>query len=309
MVKKAEEQIGVITHIQFFSLNDGPGIRTTVFLKGCRLDCKWCHNPEGKRHYPEVFPYIPNCTGCKACLDVCPTGALTFAEHLRMDKGKCIVCKQCVEECQNDGIVLWGRLVTVKEVIEEVEKDKAFYKNSGGGMTLSGGEPLAQPEFTFALLKCARERGIGTALDTCGYVRWEVLEPILEWVDLVLLDLKNMDPGAHKEFTGVTNELILANARKIAEKGIKMRIRVPIIPGRNDSEDNLRKTAEFVEQLNRNNVIEGVDLLPYHPYAGAKYRIFGIGFPYPQGEGYPEEKLLSMVEIFCDHDLEVTVGG
>lgn len=307
----AEQQIGIITDIQFFSTNDGPGMRTTVFLKGCRLNCKWCHNPEGKRRYPEIFPYVPKCNGCKKCLEVCPTDAISFKEPNvpRIDKNRCIVCLQCVEACQEEAMVCWGRIVKIKEVIEEVEKDKPFYKNSGGGMTLSGGEPLAQPEFTRALFICAKEQKIDTALDTCGYAKWETLEHILEWTDLVLYDIKHMDPQAHKAYCGATNELILENARRIAKKGVKMQIRVPIIPKVNDSTENLKRTAQFVKELNDEGVILGVDLLPYHPFAGAKYRIFGLDYPFPQGEGYPDEKLEPTVEIFVEQGLDVTVGG
>jgi len=311
-VRNIEDQTGIITNIQLFAINDGPGIRTTVFLKGCRLNCRWCHNPEGNRRYPEVYPYLPNCNDCKACIEVCPAGAITFIEpgKPRIDKGLCITCMQCVDACLYEAMVCWGKIVTVAEVMEEVEKDKLFYKNSGGGMTVSGGEPLTQPEFVLALMKAAKGREIGTALDTCGYAKWEVLEPVLEWTDLVLLDLKHMDPQAHKDFCGATNELILENAKRIAAKGIRMRIRVPVIPNRNDTKENMEKTAAFIEQLDEQyNVIDGVDLLPYHPYAGAKYRVFGLDYPFPMGEGYSDEQIEPMVGVFCDHGLDVTVGG
>ncbi|GAB6273492.1 MAG: glycyl-radical enzyme activating protein [Peptococcaceae bacterium] len=308
-----EQQTGVITSIQLFSLNDGPGIRTTVFLKGCRLNCKWCHNPEGNRRYPEVYPFISNCTGCKKCVEVCPTEAITFLEPTRpkIDKSRCIVCLQCVEICPYEAMVQWGEIVNVKHVIEEVEKDKPFYKNSGGGMTLSGGEPLTQPEFARALMKCAKLREIHTALDTCGYAKWEVLESVLEWTDLVLFDLKHMDAQAHKEYCGVTNEVILENARRIAAKKVPLRIRIPVIPGRNDTVENMRLTAEFVAALDRENknVIQVVDLLPYHPYAGSKYVQFGLEYPFPVGEGYKDEEIEPIIELFTGQGLDVTVGG
>jgi len=157
---------------------------------------------------------------------------------------------------------------------------------------------------------CAKAKEISTALDTCGYVRWENLENVLTYTDLVLYDLKHMDPEAHKDYTGVTNELILENARRIARKGVPMHVRVPVIPQINDSLENLRKTAEFVAELNEKaGVIKVVDLLPYHPYAGAKYRVFGLDYPFPLGEGYPDEKLEQYVELFTDQGLDITVGG
>lgn len=308
-----EQQIGIITNIQLFSLNDGPGIRSTVFLKGCRLKCKWCHNPEGSRRYPEVYPFVSDCTGCKKCIEVCPAGAITFLEPTKpkINKALCIVCLQCVEVCPYGAMVQWGEIVTVKQVIEEVEKDKPFYKNSGGGMTVSGGEPLAQPEFTTALLKCAKAKGIHTALDTCGYAKWEVIESVLAWTDLVLFDLKDMDAQAHKEYCGVTNEVILENARRIVARKIPMHVRIPVIPGRNDSKENMKLTAEFVASLDQENenVIQVVDLLPYHPYAGSKYVQFGLEYPFPVGEGYKDEELEQFVEIFTGRGLDVTIGG
>ncbi len=306
-----DEQLGLITYIQFFALNDGPGIRTTVFLKGCILGCRWCHNPEGRRNHIEVFPYRPNCTGCGLCRDVCPRGALVFdgPTEPRIDKSKCTVCQQCVEACPEGALVVMGKYVRASEVLDEVEKDKPFYKSSGGGMTVSGGEPLAQPRFTRALCKGAKEREMHVVLDTTAYLEWEMLEQILEYVNLVLLDIKLMDRQAHKDYTGVYNDIILDNARRIVNKeGVDLRIRVPVIPGVNDSEENLRQTAEFVESLGEGKV-QGLDLLPYHPYAGAKYKVFGLDFPYPVGEGYNEEHLLEMLPIFDGRGYEVTVGG
>jgi len=302
-----KRNLGVIFDIQRFSIYDGPGIRTTVFLKGCYLNCKWCHNPEGKRRYPEVFPYNPNCEKCNLCIEVCPTGALKRVNDvLRIDKGLCTTCLQCVKVCKHDALVVWGRFVTVDEVIEEVLKDKEFYKHSGGGMTVSGGEPMAQPEFTYELMKAAKEHGIHTALDTCGYAPWQDFEKVLEYTDLVLYDLKVMDPEKHKEYSGVRNDLILENAKRISEMGIKMRIRVPIIPNVNDNEENMRQLGEFVSTL---DTVEGLDLLPFHPWAGAKYRIFGLDYPYPIGEGYEDEKLIPLIDVLIEYVDEITVGG
>jgi pyruvate formate lyase activating enzyme len=306
-----KDQVGFINDIQLYSLCDGPGIRSTVFLKGCLLNCRWCHNPEGSRRYPQVFPYQSNCNGCGDCLEACPAEAIEMAEPCRprILRERCIDCFQCAEICREDAMVVWGRMVSVEEVMAEVLADKPFYKHSGGGMTISGGEPLAQPGFARAIMAAAKERGINTALDTCGHVAWEIMERVLEVTDLVLLDLKHMDPEAHLSYCGVSNELILENAARLAALAIPLRFRVPLIPGFNDCEENLVRSAEFVGGLCKNGRECEVDILPYHPYAGAKYRIFGLDYPFPEGDGYPEDKLAGIVDTFVSRGLVVTVGG
>ena len=330
---------GVVTNIQYFTIFDGPGVRTTVFLKGCRLNCRWCHNPEGVRHYPEVFHLWPNCNDCGRCDDICPTGAMKVVERkwyeggvvsrefpgerglefltlklkdkmirkIRIDKGLCIGCRQCFEACPEGAFLVSGEIMTVDEVINKVEKERLMYENSGGGITLSGGEPTAQPEFCLALLKAAKEKDINTALDTCGYVKWDILNEMLEYTDIVLFDIKNMDPESHKEFTGVSNELILENARRIiARGGVEMRVRVPVIPKRNDSDENMKKTAEFICSLG----LKGVDVLPFHPWAGQSYRLLGLEYPFTVGEWYPDENQKRIEEVFSSFGLKPNrLGG
>ncbi len=334
---------GVVYDIQRFSVSNGVGIRTTVYLKGCTLRCKWCHNPEGIRHYPEVFHYWPRCTNCGKCDDICPADALRvidkiewggeekevsldefqkmalraegislyhsikkrIARKIRIQKERCIGCLRCVEACPENAFIVVGRFMTVDEVMDEVMSDEIFYKTSGGGITISGGEPTAQPEFTLSLLKRAKEQGIHTALDTNGNLEWDFLKELLRYTDLVLYDIKSMDPETHKGFTGVDNRRILENAKKVAESGVDMRIRFPVIPDVSDKLDNIKKTAEFARSLK----VEWVDILPYHAFAGQKYRLFSLDFPFPIGEGYPEEKLAEIKNLFESFGLKTTIGG
>jgi pyruvate formate lyase activating enzyme len=227
---------------------------------------------------------------------------------IRIDKGHCIGCRQCVEACPQAAFVISGEMMTVDEVIEKVAEERLMYENSdGGGITLSGGEPTAQPEFCLALLKAAKEKGINTALDTCGYVGWDILDEMLNYTDVVLFDIKNMDPVAHKDFTGVSNKLIQENARRIiARGGVEMRVRVPVIPEINDSDENMKKTAEFIRELG----LKVVDILPYHPWAGQSYRLLGLDYPYSVGEWYPDEKQERIEEIFRSNGLKPNrLGG
>ena len=314
-VKKDEfatdDTLGIITNIQLFSLNDGPGIRTTVFLKGCIMNCRWCHNPEGVKKYPEVFPNSKKCTGCGKCVKACPAGAISFPHEKfpHINKDLCIVCESCVEVCESESMNLWGVFVRAGDVLDTVEKDKLFYDQSGGGLTISGGEPTTRFEFTLALLKGAKSRGINTALDTCGYLSWEKLNTLLEYTDIILYDLKHIDSEVHKDFTGRDNTIILENAKLIAEKNIPMRIRIPVIPGRTDTVEGLTKTAEFVAELDKKGTVLGVDLLPYHPYAGAKYRLFGLEYPFPEENRFTDDDIIQFIELFTENGIDVTVGG
>ena len=210
---------GTIFDIKGFALNDGPGIRTTVFMKGCPLDCLWCHNPESKSRKSELFFDSRKCVGCRSC-EVCPYGCHVFTdtEHI-FNREKCIACGKCAAECYTDALELVGTEKSVEEIIAEVMKDEAFYENSGGGMTLSGGEPMFQFDFTYELLKRAKENGLHTCIETCGFAKWEQYEKIADLVDIFLFDYKETDPGKHKEFTGVTNELILENLKKHKNDG------------------------------------------------------------------------------------------
>ena len=263
-----EEPKGIIFNIQRYSIHDGPGIRTTVFLKECPLKCFWCQNPESQRIQPEIFLTRSNCTLCGKCVTVCQTGANRLLEKSStIDRSKCIGCGKCMEVCLSEARKLVGIYMTKDEVIREVLKDVKFYENSGGGVTLSGGEPAAQHEFALSILRGCKEAGLHTVLDTCGDVPWSTMERLLKHTDLVFLDIKTMEPRKHREATGRPNRLILENAKRIARTK-PMRVRVPLIPNFNDSPEDIRAIARFVkEEL---GPIE-IDLLPYNKLGEVKY--------------------------------------
>jgi pyruvate formate lyase activating enzyme len=259
---------GVVFNIQRCSLHDGPGIRTTVFLKGCPLRCFWCQNPESQSGGPELLLDRRKCTLCGICRQACRTGALRLdGDSLVFDRGGCIGCGSCVSSCPNEARSISGKRMTVEEVMREVIKDLKFYKKSGGGATLSGGEPLAQPHFAGELFRRCKGEGLHTTLDTCGYAPWSTIKGLLEYADLVLFDIKHLDAAKHAEATGRDNRLILENAKKIA-KLKPMRVRVPMIPGFNDSIETIREIADFAEKELGCPVI---DLLPYNRLGEIKY--------------------------------------
>lgn len=264
---------GWVYDIQRFSVHDGPGIRTTVFLKGCPLSCLWCANPESQSISPQILYFEDHCVSCYRCLIVCPREAISTREDgkLFLDHQRCERCGACVEKCLSGSRAMCGKTMSVEEVYSIIRKDRIYYQNSGGGVTVSGGEPTYQPDFLFHLLKTCRENGLHTCLDTCGFVSWSTLEPILKQVDLVLLDIKHMDTRRHKQFTGVNNQLILENAMSIRDQGIPIIIRVPLIPGLNDSEENMLELGEFMRTAN----LPRIDVLPYHQLGRNKYKALG----------------------------------
>ncbi len=238
---------GVVFNVQRYSTEDGPGIRTTVFLKGCPMRCPWCHNPEGLDRRPQLVWYEVRCIGARDCLRVCPRHALTLTpEGMVIDREACDACGLCEEACPAAALEVIGRVRRVEEVVEEVLRDSVFYEKSGGGVTLSGGEPALQAEFSRALMESLKAEGIHLALDTCGGVTWKKLEPLVRLADLVLYDLKVMDPGAHLQYTGIPLDLVLENARRVAGTGKPMWVRTPVIPGYTDVEENIRRIARFI---------------------------------------------------------------
>ena len=292
---------GLVFNIQRYSIHDGPGIRTTVFMKGCPLSCKWCSNPESQKAHPEIMTYDVRCISCHKCEEICPAGAIFFTEEGRqINWQKCNLCLECAESCPSKAIERVGNYVTVEEVLKEVLTDETFYQNSGGGLTISGGEPLLQWEFVAELCKRAKEKGIHTVLDTCGYSPWGAMKAVLRHVDLVLFDIKHMERAKHKDGTGVDNRLVLTNARKTAAL-VRTWFRVPLITGFNDSIDNIRQTADFASALN----IERVSILPYHELGSDKYSKLGRKYCMEKSVSPSSENCQTATRILESYGLKV----
>ena len=294
---------GLIFKISRCSTEDGPGIRTTVFFKGCPLKCIWCHSPQSQRHEPEVAFYENRCIRCGACVKACPEKAQVVSKEERVILwDKCNYCGECVKVCPTRALDMIGSCLTAQEVIEDIKKDMVYYKNSGGGVTFSGGEPAAQPSFLTACLKGCHETGIHTAVETCGFVKWPTLEKMLPLIDLFLYDVKMMDNEKHQQLTGVGNELILENLKRLDEQGKTIWIRIPLITGCNDSVENIRQTAELARTLNN---LAAVSLLPYNTAAEANY--LSIGRKYELGSLglYDKDRVVELAKIFTDYGIEV----
>jgi pyruvate formate lyase activating enzyme len=253
---------GTLFDIKRFAIHDGPGIRTTVFFKGCPLACRWCHNPESQRPERELLFWAERCRGCGRCVSACPAGAVTIADGIATtDRERCTACGECVAACPEEARAIAGKLWAVEDVLDVIEKDVLFYDQSGGGVTLSGGEPLAQPEFAAALLSECRQRRIHTAVDTCAYAKQDVLATIAELTDLFLFDVKHLDDASHLALTGVSNGKILENLHWLDERGDRIWVRYPLIPGLNDTPDDLAALARLVDRLES---VDAVHVLPFH---------------------------------------------
>ena len=299
---------GRIFDIKRYSIHDGPGIRTTVFFKGCGLHCLWCHNPESIAPAPDLMHWPARCVRCYSCVKACPTGAISKddAGAVVIDRAKCDLCGRCAEACLYDAMQIVGREMGVAEVLAEAEKDRIFYEQSGGGVTLSGGDPLVQPEFAGALLDACRDRGFHTALDTAGLAPGEAFERLARRADLVLFDLKSVDEARHKEFTGVSNAAILENLRRLAASGPETWIRIPLVRGVNDDRENVGRTIELLASLGR---IRRIGLLPYHAGGLDKAVRIGQGSHFRRFEAPTEERLDAIEAAFRGAGFDVRRGG
>jgi pyruvate formate lyase activating enzyme len=287
---------GIVFDIQKFSLHDGPGIRTTVFLKGCPLRCLWCHNPESQSFKVELSFKKDKCVMCGACEAVCASEVHKVTENSHtIDYSKCNVSGKCVVACAYDALKLYGKVMTVEEIISDVIKDIKYYEKSGGGITISGGEPLGQPTFTREILKAAQEKGIHTCIETTGYASKEVIAKLLPYVDLFLFDYKATDAVKHEELTGVSNELILQNLQFIYEQGASIILRCPLIPGVNDLEEHLQGIVNMSEKYPR---LKGIELLPYHDMGKGKYKELGREYTLGNIKNTSEEQKKKWIDFF-----------
>jgi pyruvate formate lyase activating enzyme len=287
----------IIFDLKRYAIHDGPGIRTTVFFKGCPLRCLWCHNPEGFERQQQVVFHAERCIGCGQCKAVCPK----TSEH-----EPCHACGSCVAVCPTEAREMLGQALTIDEVMGHIRKDVIFYDQSGGGVTFSGGEPLLQSEALLALLDECRKEDIHTAIETSGYADTATLLEVAELADLWLFDLKMMDPAKHRAFTGVGNELILTNLLTLAQAGANIRIRAPIIPGYNDNADSLLRLGKFVTQLPGQPPI---DLLPYHGTATPKYYKLGLEYDCRDVSTPSAEHLQALASTLRKFGLSVKIGG
>jgi pyruvate formate lyase activating enzyme len=311
---------GKIYDIQGFSVQDGPGIRTTVFMKGCPLRCPWCHSPESQQFHAQLSWMAMRCVGidkCGKCLKSCPLDAISPGkqvrnaatqeriQHVQIDRSVCNNCGECTSACYPKALVMCGTDYTVEEIADRVSKDLSFYEHSGGGVTISGGEPLCQPEFVSQLLKRLKERGIHTAVDTSGYVQSDIIRRVLPVTDLFLYDLKHMDREKHRIVTGVPNETILENAEQIARAGGRIQVRIPVIPDFNDSEESIRATGLFCRLLGESVIL--VQLLPYHNLGVMKYQRISEGKVLLEAQPPADEKVLSLKAILDNLGLTTTI--
>jgi pyruvate formate lyase activating enzyme len=300
-------ETGIITNIQRYSLHDGPGIRTTVFLKGCPLDCWWCHNPEGRSPRREVLVVETRCLRCGECIEACPEdGSPAMPNAVLLPPETCGLCGTCVEACPTGARQMMGRTMTEAEVMAEILRDRMFYEESGGGVTFSGGEPLMQAGLVRALLQRCRSSGIHASLDTCGFAPEATLLETAELARLVLFDVKFVDDALHQKYTGVSNSLILSNLRALCRRHPQVWIRVPVIPGVNDTPGHLEAMARMVAEL---GAVHQVNLLPYHQTGIAKFKRLGEAYRLKEVNPPDPSQMEAAAAAFSSQGLTVKIGG
>ena len=295
---------GNVTDIQRFSLNDGDGIRTTVFLKGCNMQCKWCHNPETIKFKNDILLYESNCIHCGKCFEVCPQGAHLLEENVHiLNNDKCIGCGKCVDVCYAEALKFTSKSMGVEEVMFEVVQDKAYYEKSGGGVTISGGEVFCQSEFAEELIDACKVEGISVAVETNLLHNFESIEHIIKKLDMVMFDIKLFDREMHKKYTGVDNEIILENAKKLDELGIPLIVRTPLIPNVTDTDENLLQIAEFSSGLKN---IKYYELLNFNPLGESKYRALNTGNEFLDARPLTQKQLDRISELLKAYKIKIS---
>lgn len=296
---------GLVAEIQRFSVHDGPGIRSTVFLKGCPLSCQWCHNPELIKPGTEVFLNRLLCFRCFDCLDVCTTMALTrYCDEIRLDKSKCTACGDCVNKCPSGALALTGRKMSTADVVKIIQRDREFYNVSGGGVTISGGEPMMQPDFVAVLARELKADGITVALDTCGYASLTDYLSVLEYTDIVLFDLKSMENNKHIEYTGKSNNLIKENYARLAGCNVRIFVRVPLIPGFNDDIQNIQELSDFISEYRKP---EEIDLLSFNLLSRSKYKNLAIEYRFNNNQNTSHGRLEEIKTLLTNRGFKVVL--
>ena len=299
---------GIVFDIQNYAIYDGPGIRTIIFLKGCPLKCEWCQNPESQKLNPQISYFKEKCQLCEICVNACPNNALQLLnDEIKRDKALCTTCGICSEMCPNQVMEIIGRSVSVEELVEIVLRDKPFYDNSGGGVTISGGEPTMQINFLLELLKVLKKQGIHTAIETCGYFNEDLIRELVKYIDLFLFDIKLIDNEKHKEFTDVSNEKILTNFSKILSKIGSERIipRIPLIPGVNTDVSTIQHIITFLQEINYKGQIH---LMPYNKLTKTKYEKVGMGDLYKDMGDLNDENLNEITKLFEQQSYDVIIN-
>lgn len=305
------ERKATIFNIQKYNMYDGPGVRTLIFFQGCPLRCKWCANPEGMIRKPRLMFKSNMCVDCGACVDVCPVGKHVFSNETMKHEVRrdidCIGCGKCVDACLKSALSVVGEVKTISELLEIVEEDRTFYEVSGGGVTLGGGEVLMQPEAASSLLMACKQEGINTAIETCGYAKLESVLKVAEFTDLFLFDIKHINSDKHFQWTGVRNEQILENLQELLRRKYNVKIRMPLLKGVNDCQDDIENVMKFLTPFKDYKNFKGVDLLPYHKMGVNKYNQLGIEYPITGDPSLSNEDLDRIEGWIKKYDLPVKV--